>query len=57
MTTKKEENDIISCALKNNANKRLILYHCISGYPVEDKDLCLKEIKRLKKIIMMLSRV
>ena len=49
MTKKKEENDIISCALKNNANKRLILYHCISGYPVEDKDLCLKEIKRLKK--------
>ena len=25
------------------------MYHCISGYPVEDKDLCLKEIKRLKK--------
>lgn len=47
MTTKKEEERIINSALKNNANQRLIIYHCISAYPVEDEDLYLKEIVRL----------
>ena len=25
----------------------MVLYHCISGYPVDDKDLALREIARL----------
>ena len=47
MTTIKEEENIISFFDKNNANKRLVIYSCTSGYPVPFLDVCLMEISRL----------
>ena len=47
MTTIKEEEEIISFFDKNNANDRLIIYSCTSGYPVPFSDVCLMEIDRL----------
>jgi len=47
MTTIKEEEKIISFFDKNNANDRLVIYSCTSGYPVPFPDVCLMEINRL----------
>tara|TARA_Y100001970_G_C14169415_1_gene823256 strand:- start:163 stop:1035 length:873 start_codon:yes stop_codon:yes gene_type:complete len=47
MTTIKEEEQIINFFDKNNANKRLVIYSCTSGYPVPFPDVCLMEINRL----------
>lgn len=47
MTTIKEEEEIISFFDKNNANDRLVIYSCTSGYPVPFPDVCLMEINRL----------
>ncbi len=47
MTTIKEEEEIINFFDKNNANKRLVIYSCTSGYPVPFPDVCLMEINRL----------
>tara|TARA_B100000700_G_C14961672_1_gene816806 strand:- start:77 stop:949 length:873 start_codon:yes stop_codon:yes gene_type:complete len=47
MTTIKEEEEIISFFDKNNANNRLVIYSCTSGYPVPFSDVCLMEINRL----------
>ncbi len=47
MTNRKEERDIVDTAIKHGRNKDIILYHCISSYPVETKDLYLLEISRL----------
>ena len=48
MTTYKEEEKIIEFFVNKNKNKNLIIYSCVSGYPVPDKDTHLLEIKRLK---------
>jgi len=51
MTTPKEEEEIIYFFEKNNsARKRLIIYSCVSGYPVPHEDLSLLDILRLKKL-------
>ena len=50
MTTHAEEKKIINFFEKHNRNDDLIIYSCTSGYPVPFKDICIKEISRLKKL-------
>lgn len=48
MTTHEEEESVVSFfEEKNQANDRLIIYSCTSGYPVPFEDISLLEIKRL----------
>lgn len=47
MTTREEEETVVAMAEKHGRGKDLVLYHCISGYPVETEDLYLLEIPRL----------
>jgi sialic acid synthase len=47
MTNRKEEDDFLALADRHGRMKDLVLYHCVSGYPVETGDLCLGEIERL----------
>ena len=47
MTTREEERQIIDLFEKNGILKRLVLYHCTSGYPVPPEDINLLEIKKL----------
>ena len=49
MTTHDEEKKIINFFEKHNRNNDLVIYSCTSGYPVAFKDVCIKEISRLKK--------
>jgi len=49
MTTRKEEKKIINLFKKYDRLKDLVIYSCTSGYPVQFKDVCLKEISRLKE--------
>jgi len=50
MTTKNEEKMIVEfMEERGNANERLVLYSCTSGYPVPFEDVCLLEISRLKE--------
>ncbi len=50
MTTREEETKIIEIFEKNNqAQKRLIIYSCTSGYPVPFEDVNLLEISRIKE--------
>ena len=48
MTTKSEQEKIVSLFEVNNRNFDLVIYNCTSGYPVEFKDVCLNEIINLK---------
>jgi sialic acid synthase len=48
MTTHAEEEGIVELADRKGRARDVVLYHCISGYPVDDKDLSLTEITRLK---------
>ena len=50
MTTKEEEEEIVKIFNQNDANKRLVIYSCTSGYPVPFPDVCLLEIKRLSDL-------
>lgn len=49
MTTKAEEEQIVSFFERKGRAKDLLLYACTSGYPVEFDDICLGEIPRLKE--------
>ena len=49
MTTRNEEKKVVDMAIDKGRNKDVVLYHCISSYPVENKDLHLLEIPRLIK--------
>lgn len=49
MTTRQEGDRVVELANKYGRNEDLILYHCISGYPVEASDLYLFEIQELKR--------
>ena len=49
MTTNKEEEKIVDIFVKNKRNKDLVLYNCVSGYPVKFEDMCVLEINRLKE--------
>lgn len=49
MTTKQEEEGIISFFESKGRNKDLVLYNCTSGYPVPFEDICLLEITRMRE--------
>lgn len=49
MTSKSEEEKIISFFEHKRRNKDLIIYSCTSGYPVPFEDICLLELCRLRK--------
>lgn len=49
MTTRAEEEEIVSFFEAKGRAKDLLLYACTSGYPVEFDDICLEEITRLKQ--------
>lgn len=48
MTTKDEEEQIVSFFEDNKRAKDLVIYSCTSGYPVPFEDICLLELTRLK---------
>lgn len=47
MTTKEEEEQIVSFFEQKGRAKDLVVYSCTSGYPVPFEDICLLEIRRL----------
>lgn len=47
MTTKEEEEQIVSFFEGKNRAKDLVIYNCTSGYPVPFEDICLLELKRM----------
>jgi N-acetylneuraminate synthase len=49
MTTKEEEEKIITFFELKKRNQDLIIYSCTSSYPVPFEDVCLLEITRLQK--------
>ena len=49
MTTREEEEQIVSLFERKERNKDLVLFNCTSGYPVPFTDVCLLEISRLKE--------
>ncbi len=48
MTTKVEEENIVSFFEMKNRIKDLVIYACTSGYPVQFDDVCLLELTRLR---------
>ena len=49
MTTKDEEEKIVSFFEAKNQGNRLVVYSCTSGYPVPFEDICMLEIVRIKE--------
>ena len=49
MTTKEEVYNLVEFFDSKNRLGDLVLYNCTSGYPVPFKDVCLKEISKLKE--------
>ena len=49
MTTKEEEEEIVSFFESNGRAKDDVLYNCTSGYPVPFEDICLLEITRMRQ--------
>lgn len=49
MTTRKEEEEIVSLFERKKRNQDLVLFNCTSGYPVPFEDVCLLEITRMKE--------
>lgn len=49
MTSKEEEESIISFFEGKERNKDLVIYDCTSGYPVPFEDICLLELLRLRQ--------
>lgn len=49
MTTKEEEEKIVSFFEKNGRAMDLVLYNCTSGYPVPFEDICLLELTRMRQ--------
>ena len=45
MTTKAEEDKLMD--FFSESKRKIVLYHCTSGYPVPPEDICLLEIRRL----------
>jgi N-acetylneuraminate synthase len=48
MTSKNEEEEIVSFFEKKQRNMNLVIYDCTSGYPVPFEDICLLELVRLQ---------
>ena len=49
MTTSEETSSIVELFIQEGRNKDLVLYNCVSGYPVPFTDVCLLEITKLKR--------
>jgi sialic acid synthase len=49
MTLNEERDTVLSVLDRHGRLGQTVLYHCISGYPVDEEDLCLLEIKSLVK--------
>lgn len=49
MTSKMEEEKIVTFFEKKGRSNDLVLYNCTSGYPVPFEDICLLEISRMKE--------
>lgn len=49
MTTREEEEAIVSLFEEEGRAKDLLLFDCTSGYPVPYEDICLLEIKRMQE--------
>lgn len=49
MTTKEEEEQIVSFLESQKRAKDVVLYNCTSGYPVPFEDICLLELTRIKQ--------
>lgn len=49
MTTKEEEENIVTFFEQNGRAKDVVLYNCTSGYPVPFEDICLLELTRMKE--------
>jgi N-acetylneuraminate synthase len=49
MTTKEEEEQIVSFFEEEGQAKRVVVYSCTSGYPVPFEDICMMEIARIKE--------
>lgn len=49
MTTKMEEEQIVSFFEETQQANRLVLYSCTSGYPVPFDDICILEVTRIKE--------
>ncbi|UVR80383.1 N-acetylneuraminate synthase family protein [Parabacteroides distasonis] len=47
MTTKEEEEEIVTFFEKNGRAKDIVLYNCTSGYPIPFEDICLLELSRM----------
>lgn len=50
MTTREEEENIISFFEQKKRNQDLVIYNCTSGYPVPFEDVCLLELVRLRNL-------
>lgn len=49
MTTREEEEQIVSFFEQRGRNRDLVIYACTSGYPVSFDDVCLLELPRLRQ--------
>ena len=49
MTSKEEEDQIVTFFESKGRAKDLVIYSCTSGYPVDFQDICLYEITRLRE--------
>ena len=49
MLHKQETHELIEYIKKRGYSKRIVLYHCVSGYPIKTEDVCLLEIMSLMK--------
>ena len=49
MTTREEEEHIVSLFEQKGRAKDLVLFNCTSGYPVPFRDVCLLEITRMRE--------
>lgn len=49
MTTKAEEEQIVSFFESKKRAQDLVIYNCTSGYPVPFEDVCLLELKRMRE--------
>jgi N-acetylneuraminate synthase len=49
MTTREEEEQIVSFFEKHGRAKDLVVYSCTSGYPVAFEDICLYELLRIRE--------
>jgi N-acetylneuraminate synthase len=49
MTTRDEADALVNLFVQYRRNHDLVLYNCISGYPVPFEDLCLLEISAMKE--------